>query len=165
MTSLTIQGEKFEVPDAGLAKYDHFLTPEAPEGLRNTVRQTLLENLRNNFAGKVKEGLNGGDELDPVKREELQGAFEQYAHSYEFGLRSIGSIRRTDPFEKQMYKLAKAVLSTRYKAVHKEAPPKDWLEEMVPQLIEKDYEGYAARVREMRKISETLSRAVGEMAI
>lgn len=167
MPSLTIQGAQFTVPDAVVAKYDHFLTSDAPEGLRHTVRQTLLENLRNNFAGKVKEALDGTEELPAEKVTELQTAFDEYANGYEFGIRSAGGggAPKKDPVEREMHKLAREDLKVRYKASKNETAPKDWLDEMTPVLVEKDHDGYAKRARAIMRQRTAGTDALAELGL
>src|SRR5215469_18586760 len=95
VTQLSILGAKFKVPDDVLAKYDHYLTPEAPEGLRHTIRQTIIENLGNNFRKRVADALNGGDVMPEDKFNEIQGQLTEYADKYEFGIRAPGTSRST----------------------------------------------------------------------
>lgn len=147
--TITIQGAAFQVPDGVLARYDQYLTPEAPEGLRSTIHQTICENLRNNFAKKVKDALNGSDELPQDKLTELQGQFAEYAQGYEFGVRGSGPARIVDPVERTMNKLAKDDLTAKYKAKYgqKEKPGKEWLETMVPQYIDRYRDQLTKRAR------------------
>src|SRR5438105_3071740 len=92
MTDITIQGHKFEVPEGVLAKYAIGYTIST-EGEASTMRQTLCENLRNNFAGKVKSKGENGSELTEEQIAELQREFVTYAEKYEFGVRSVGGPR------------------------------------------------------------------------
>ena len=72
MPTITIQKQLFNVPNRYAA--GHVLT----EGEANALNQTYHENLRNNFAGRVKEG---GDHAT------LQTELDAYAASYQFGER------------------------------------------------------------------------------
>lgn len=85
--SLTISGRTFTVSpkfEAG-----HVLTANEAA----TLNQTWYENLRNNFAGKAKEG---GSQED----------FDAYASKYEFGVRTGGGGSR-DPVEVEAMNLAR----------------------------------------------------------
>lgn len=86
MHSITIAGRAFEVQPKYAA--GHTLTANEASALN----QTYFENLRNNFAGKAKEGAD-------------QAAFNEYAASYEFGVRSAGGSR--DPVEAETMELAR----------------------------------------------------------
>lgn len=151
--SLTINGEKFEVPDAVLAKYDSYLTPEAPEGLRASIRQTLVENLRNNFASKVKNALNGDDDagIPAEAKAALDAEFATYADKYEFGVRTGGGgggRTPADPVEREMSKLAKDELVIVYIDKYDEKPPKDWpTAELIETYIGRRHDDLAQRAR------------------
>lgn len=83
---ITIAGESFTVP----LPYDegHVLTANEASALN----QTHSENLRNNFAPRVKEAKeNGAFDL-----EMLQSELDTYAEEYEFGVRTGGG-RTSDP--------------------------------------------------------------------
>ena len=83
---ITIQGQTFKVPlrySAG-----HTLN----EGEAGALNQTLHENLRNNFAKKVAEGVEAG-----VPLETLQQQLDDYASEYQFGVRTGGGGFRGDP--------------------------------------------------------------------
>ena len=81
MTSqITIAGKQFNV-EPRFAE-GHVLTANEASALN----QTYFENLRNNFAAKAKEGGDAGS----------QEAFDTYAASYQFGVRTGGGGSR-DP--------------------------------------------------------------------
>lgn len=87
MQTITIAGRPFTVSpkfEAG-----HVLTVNEAA----TLNQTWYENLRNNFAGKAKEG---GSQED----------FDAYASKYEFGVRTGGGGSR-DPVEVEAMNLAR----------------------------------------------------------
>lgn len=85
--SITIQGETFTVPQPYEAG-DTLATNEA-----SALNQVLAENLRNNFASKVKTAKeNGTFDLDI-----LQSELDSYADDYEFGVRGQGVGRSSDP--------------------------------------------------------------------
>jgi hypothetical protein len=83
---ITIQGQTFRVP----IRYatGHQLT----EGEASALNQTFHENLRNNFAKKVAEGVEAG-----VGTDVLQQQLDDYANEYQFGVRTGGGGFRGDP--------------------------------------------------------------------
>lgn len=83
---ITIQGQSFKVPIRYAA--GHQLT----EGEAGALNQTLHENLRNNFAKKVADGVEAGIPLNV-----LQQQLDDYAAEYQFGARSGGGGFRGDP--------------------------------------------------------------------
>ena len=94
MPNILIQGLEFSVP----APYNpgpHELT----EGEAKTLNQTLAENLRNNFAGKMKDGA--------IPEAELDSKFAEYAASYAFGVRAGGGGGSRDPVEVEAMNLAR----------------------------------------------------------
>jgi len=83
---ITIQGQVFRVPIRYAA--GHTLT----EGEASALNQTFHENLRNNFAKKVNEGVDAG-----IGLEVLQQQLDDYAEEYQFGVRTGGGGFRGDP--------------------------------------------------------------------
>lgn len=160
MPNLTINGHQFEVPEGLLAKYQVGYTL-ATEGEAHALQQVFTENLRNNFAGKVKAKLNGGEELTPEDQAALQVEFDAYASKYEFGVRGAGGGPRTvkDPVEREVRKMAAAAIATRYQAVHGEKPAKDYLSDTTNQLLERGgemVEGWFKEARELLKRQERM---------
>jgi hypothetical protein len=88
---LTIAGKTFNVSP----RYAEGHTLTANEA--NALNQTYFENLRNNFAGKAKDG---GDEGS-------QEAFAKYAEGYKFGERTGGGGGSRDPIEVEAMNLAR----------------------------------------------------------
>lgn len=112
VAEITVQGLTFNAPQPYAA--GHVLT----EGEASALNQTLAENLRNNFAPKVKAALAefrkaneisedtevGVDKLD---KDELDKLFAEYAAAYEFGVRRASSPRvPKDPVEAEARKIA-----------------------------------------------------------
>lgn len=84
---ITIAGEVFDAP----VRYEegHELTA----GEAAALNQTFHENLRNNFAKRVKDAKdNGSFDLDALKAE-----FAAYAEEYAFGIRTGGGGATRDP--------------------------------------------------------------------
>ena len=88
MHTITIAGKPFQVQP----KYAEGHTLNANEAA--TLNQTFFENLRNNFAGKAKEG---GTQED----------FDASAETYEFGVRTGGGGGSRDPVEVEAMNLAR----------------------------------------------------------
>lgn len=95
MEQITIAGNIFNVPN----RYEegHELT----ENEAAALNQTYHENLRNNFAKKVSEGVESGKSL-----EDLQSELDEYAQSYQFGVRTGGGYVR-DPVMSEAMGIAK----------------------------------------------------------
>lgn len=149
MTTITISGHKFEVPEGVLARYQ-IGTVLNTEGEVSTIRQTLCENLRNNFASTVKKEANGEGELPEEKRVELQAKFDEYANGYSFGVRAVGgggTKRIIDPVEREMNKLAKDAISKAYQVKYGEKIDKEQLAVAVEKLLEVKHDDYAKRAR------------------
>lgn len=85
--TITIAGKPFSVE----ARYAEGHTLSANEA--SALNQVLFENLRNNFASKAKEGAD-------------QAAFDAYASSYQFGVRTGGGGSR-DPIEQEAMSIAR----------------------------------------------------------
>src|SRR6516225_3234346 len=98
--TLTIQGHTFTAP----LRYEegHELTANEASALN----QTFHENLRNNFAKKVSDALNGRERLDDDELSDLQGQFDTYAEGYEFGVRTGGGAVR-DPVMSEAMRIAR----------------------------------------------------------
>lgn len=96
-STLTIAGKTFS------------FTPRFAEGHTLTsleaavLNRTLAENIGNNFRNRVKEAVEAGAYSD----EEMQKSFDEYASTYEFGVRhtTSGGVRR-DPLEAEIQRLA-----------------------------------------------------------
>jgi len=108
-TEITIAGKTFEVPVRYAA--GNVLT----EGEASALNQTYHENLRNNFAKKVKDA---GDDADLVK---LQEELDAYAGEYQFGVRAAGTRTVADPVEREAINLAKSRIRELLKAQSKKA--------------------------------------------
>lgn len=115
MPNLTIAGEVFEVAD------DPKITVGTPltEGMVASLQQTRRENIRNNFASKVRDATNDGeDELSQDDKNQLQQQLNQYAEAYEFGVRAAGVRRVTDPVEKEARDEVRRTIQQRHFALH-----------------------------------------------
>lgn len=95
MEQITIAGHTFNVP----VRYEegHELT----ENEAGALNQTYHENLRNNFAQRVKDGVAAGKAV-----EALQTELDTYAENYQFGVRTGGGAVR-DPVMSEAMAIAK----------------------------------------------------------
>lgn len=97
MEQITVAGKVFNAP----IRYEegHELTA----GEASALNQTYHENLRNNFAKKVKEA----DEAGTFDEAAMQAEFDTYAEQYQFGVRSGGGGVSRDPVMQAAMNIAK----------------------------------------------------------
>lgn len=122
---IKIAGEIFAVPEP----YVEGQPLAANEA--HALNQLLHENLRNNFAAKVKKAKDGGT-LDLAA---LQADLDTYAQGYKFGNRSVGTARVTlDPVEREARALAKAAIVDTIKAKGKKL--KDYTADQITAAVD-----------------------------
>lgn len=108
---IVIQGATFSVP----TPYAEGHTLTANEA--NALNQVLTENLRNNFANKVKAALETVDgAVDNLNMDELQAALDAYSKDYEFGVRKIGARSGTTALEKEAMSIARRIIKKKLAA-------------------------------------------------
>lgn len=91
MESLTIQGVQFEEVYSPSYQAGH----QCSEVEAEVLNQTERENIRNNFAKRVKEAKEkDGGELTPESFATLQAELRQLSENYQFNVRQP---RQTDP--------------------------------------------------------------------
>jgi hypothetical protein len=155
MTNLTIEGELFDCHD------DPSIIPGAvlTEGMVATLQQTRRENLRNNFAKKVKEAkANGG--VTP----EVHQAFADYAAKYEFGVRQPGAPRVVrDPVEREAMKLIRSAITAAYRAKYSQTIAKEVLDEKAEELFGVRGEEYMKRAKKI--VAEREAAAKSELGV
>lgn len=111
---ITIAGVAFTAPQPFAA--GHPLT----DGEAKALNQVLAENLRNNFASKVKTALNGAAELTAEQKATLDTEFSAYATAYEFNATTVRASRAAvDPVEAEAIKIAKQVVAAKIKEAGK----------------------------------------------
>jgi hypothetical protein len=112
MEQITISGHAFNVP----VRYEegHELTA----GEASALNQTYHENLRNNFAKKVKDA-GGSPDLAS-----LQTELDTYASDYQFGVRVAGVGVSRDPVMAEAMRIAKKQVSELIKKAGKK--PSDY---------------------------------------
>ena len=100
-TEITIQGAAFIVPEPFTEGY----TLKANEAA--ALNQVLAENLRNNFAKRVKDALEEvGGSVEGLDVVALQAELDAYVGTYEFGARKTGTRVSLDPVEREARKQA-----------------------------------------------------------
>lgn len=145
----TIAKETFSIPlpyHAG-----HTLT----DGEANALNQTWVENIRNNLASKVNDAKEAGSFVHDA----FQGQVDDYADEYEFGVRTGGGGRTSDPVMAEAMTIAKdLVRKAIVKAGHKLADVKaSNITELAKGVIDKNpkiMETARARVEEVRAIAD-----------
>lgn len=167
IAKITIQGLEFEAPQP-YKPGAHELT----EGEASALNQTLAENLRNNFAPKIKAEMakyrqaNGLAEdaevaISSLDQDALNEAFDKYASEYEFGVRKGGGGPRTptDPVEREAFGIARDKVKAALKAKNIEvgSVSKEKMGEYIKQVLDK----YPAiREEAKRRVDTTAGLAV-----
>lgn len=130
--TIKISGVIFQVP----SRYAEGHSLSANEAA--ALNQVLAENLRNNFAEKVKSALKSGDFSDQDEHK-LQLEFAEYANEYEFNRRRKVKTHN-DPVVKEARKLAKQLVSeqARKKNIDLKSLASGRMDELVDQLLAKN---------------------------
>lgn len=157
MEQITIQGFEFTVPAPYTA--GHTLT----EGEASALNGLLHENLRNNFAAKVKKAKEEAGEDGEVNLGALQDELSEYADTYEFGVRRPGGGGgvRLDPVTSEALKLAKTAI---YDALKKQGKArKDYTNEQITaaamKLLESEKgEQFKAVARERVEAAQSIAQ-------
>lgn len=155
---ITIAGEVFHAP----VRYEegHELTA----GEAAALNQTYHENLRNNFAKKVKDAKDGGS-FDLAA---LQEEFSQYAEDYQFGVRTGGGGGATrDPVQVEAQAIARGQIRAMIKKKGKKNVSPKAITAAVKQLLEKNphiYELAKERVAQAQAAAhESLAELVDDL--
>lgn len=168
----TVQGLTFSMPQPFVAG-----PIELTEGEASALNQTLAENLRNNFAAKIRAKIedyrktNNIPEdqevgVDVLDKDTLDTEFAAYANEYEFGVRSGGSGPRApaDPVGKEAHRIAweriKAALQK--KNVKLDSVSKEKKAELISGVLEKYPD---IREEAQRRVDATASIAADDLAI
>jgi hypothetical protein len=107
MPEATICGLKVQI-DEPYAAGARTLT----EGEAHTLNQARREGIRNNLANKVKDilGETKAEAATDEQKSKVQALVNEYAGTYEFGVRGVGSPRITDPVESAAKAIARSHL-------------------------------------------------------
>lgn len=105
---ITIQGLDFSF----IPRYSagHVLT----ENEASALNQVLGENLRNNFASKVRKAKEEAGEGNTPDTDALQEELDAYAAEYQFGVRKAAAPK--DPVEAKARSMARAAISAALRA-------------------------------------------------
>jgi hypothetical protein len=129
MEQITIAGKTFNVP----VRYEegHELTA----GEASALNQTYHENLRNNFAKRVKDA----EEADKFDQDGLQAELDAYAEGYQFGVRMGGGPTR-DPVMSEAMAIAKVQIrqALRKKGISLNSVKAQALTEAAKKLVDKN---------------------------
>lgn len=136
---LTVQGIRFPLPTQPRYAEGHVLTSVEA----SVLNQTFAENLRNNWASKLKAKLDIVAKDVPIENvdqsiiDALKSEFLTYAESYTFGYR-VPKVQ-LDPVEHLANKLAKDLVlgALRQKGIEVKSVPAEKLAEYVAGLLEK----------------------------
>ena len=157
---IMIAGTLFRVP----VRYEegHELTANEASALN----QTYHENLRNNFASKVKDTADGRDLTDNEKST-LQAELDKYAAEYEFGVRTGGGFRG-DPVLTEAMRIAKEKIfeHIRKKGAKKKDIPAEVLTKKAKEVLEKNpeiMELARSRVEEIRMASTDIDTVLADL--
>ncbi len=137
MEQIIIQGVEFNVPTPYAE--GHVLAANEASALN----QLLHENLRNNFASKVKaaRGDDPARNLTESEVAELQAALDDYASGYQFGVRAVRSSAgpSLSAVDREAISLAKAAIKAALKAkgFDVKSLDKDELQVKAEELIER----------------------------
>lgn len=153
---ITIQGETFEVNVEPFVE-GHVCTA----GEASALNQTRLENLRNNFASKVADAKEAGN----FDLETLQSQFDEYADSYEFGVRTGGG-RTGDPVMTE----AMSIMRDKVRAALKKQgiSLKDVSAKQISEKAKAYFDGNhpaAAKVLEVAKANVARAQSVAELEL
>lgn len=150
MEQITIAGHSFNAP----VRYEEGM--ELTAGEASALNQTYHENLRNNFAKKVKDA---GDAPDLAA---LQTEFDAYAKDYQFGVRTAGAGVSRDPVMSEAMRIAKKQVAEMIKKAGKKVSDYEGaaINAAAKGLIDKD-----PQILEIAKqrVAEQQSLAQGEL--
>ena len=166
---VTIAGSVFNVPNDRYSEGDTITANEA-----SALNQTYRENIRNNFASRVKEAQDAAGEGNPLTGDvltKLQSELDEYVETYEFGVRGGGGGPR-DPVMSEAMELArdavrKALVKSGKRVTGKNA---DYTAAQISEAAKKLLAGpkgqtymdlAKARVAESQKAAEDAMEAIG----
>jgi hypothetical protein len=144
---VTIAGHQFTVPEGVLARYQ-IGTTLTTEGEVSTIRQTLTENLRNNFASKVKNAANGGELTDEQLGRSRTSSTSMRRSINSACVQAGGPRVVRDPVEREARKLASDNIKKSYFTKYGEKlTDKDQLSEAIDKLLDAKHDDYFKRAR------------------
>jgi hypothetical protein len=171
-TSITVQGLSFDAPQPYKSG-----PRELTEGEASALNQTLAENLRNNFAPKVKLAMeeyrkaNGLAEdaevgVDQLDHDSLVESFDKYADEYEFGIRRAGGGVRApaNPVEREAIRIATSKVreALKKKGLKLDSVSKERMAEFVQSVLTKYPD---IREEAKRRVEATQAVAVEDLEL
>lgn len=151
--ALTIQGYEFTVPAPFVAGY------AITEGEASALNQLLAENVRNNFAGKIKAEKEKAEAEGREPNEFTQEDLDAYVTDYEFGVRRSGGSREAafPPDVREARRIATDMIKTALKAknIKLNSVDSEKLEAMVVELSQREdiVKEAQRRLKQVEKIS------------
>lgn len=126
-STIQIAGVQFTVPAPFIE--GHVLRPNEA----NVLNQTYAENLRNNFAARVKEAKEKGEDLGALQKE-----LDNYIQEYDFGARRVGG-ESLSPEMREALSLAtkKVKEALQKKGVDLKTVDKEKIRDMAKEAVEK----------------------------
>lgn len=153
---LTIQGFTFTIPAPYAAGEVTLSEAEAA-----TLNQTYAENIRNNFAKKVKAANEAGA-ADPT---ELQAALDEYAASYTFNGPRRSIAVPVDPVLREATKIARSMITEalQRKAIKIKDLPEGKLDILISNLLEKNSDIHAEARRRVEATKDATSSILDDL--
>lgn len=150
---ITIQGKQFRVP----IKYK--TGDVLKENEAGALNQTYHENLRNNFASKVRDGVEAG-----LGDDVLQQQLDDYATTYEFGVRGGGGYRG-DPVGTLAMNMARELIRKAIKnnKLDEEQWPATRISQAAKQLL--DSQGEDGRIMQAARKQVEAEKAAADSAM
>ena len=126
----------------------------------NVLNQTLAENLRNNFAGVVKEAKEAAGGADKVDLSALQKELNEYTKEYEFGARRSAGVA-VSPVDKIALRMAKEAV--RKALVKAQKDPKAYTPEQISEMAQKAVDTNPRFREEAQKEHDARKAAAAEL--
>jgi hypothetical protein len=166
---VVIAGQSFQIPEPFTTEHlSGASTLGDPTILASVMNQTFAENIRNNFASKVKAAKaaaeKAGTEIDVAA---LQTELDTYVAEYEFGVRRSGGGAKTfaNPVEQEMYNQAREKVkeALRKKGITLKNVEKEQLEGLISGVMEKHADVLRANAEKIIAMREEI--AANELSI
>lgn len=150
---ITIAGEVFHAP----VRYEegHELTA----GEAAALNQTFHENLRNNFAKKVKDAKEYGS-FDLAA---LQEEFSQYAEDYQFGVRTGGGGAVRDPVQIEAQAIARQQIRAMLKKQGKKNVAPKAITAAIAKVLERNPQIYELAKQRVAAAQEAADESLSDL--
>lgn len=144
MASITIQHAEWNVePRFGVG---HVLT----ENEASALNQTFFENIRNNWASRIKTATENGQTL-------TQDDLDKYVSEYQFGVRAVVSREPKDPTAAEERRLARAAVSEAIRAqgLRLKDVPDEQFEQFVDSINDGRFRAQAEQIVAAKRMAAT----------